>query len=155
MTGWLSTSWIRISFILALLASGAGLWHWKSSEQASEATPSQPPQVVTMSFAEQRLRTAERRLQLRPKDPEAYAEMASAYMEKARETGDGAFYGRAEAACHKALELAPDNYAALRLVSWVYSGQHRFREALTAARRALKRDSRDPLNYGMLGDALL
>ena len=76
-------------------------------------------------------------------------------MEKARETGDGAFYGRAEAACQKALELAPNNYAALRLVSWVYSGQHRFREALAAARRALERDSRDPLNYGTLGDALL
>ena len=76
-------------------------------------------------------------------------------MEKARETGDGAYYGRAEAACQKALELAPNNYAALRLVSWVYSGQHRFREALAAARRALERDAKDPLNYGTLGDALL
>jgi tetratricopeptide (TPR) repeat protein len=108
-----------------------------------------------ISLAEQRLRTAERQLQRRPKDPGAYAEMASAYMEKARETGDGAFYARAKAACRKSLDLAPDNYAALRLVSWVYSGQHRFREALAAARRAVERDPKDPLNYGMLGDALL
>jgi len=155
MTGWFPISWLRTGLVLVLLASSAGLWLWKSGGQASEATHSQSPLVATTSFTEQRLRKAERKLQLRPKDPEAYAEMAAAYMEKGRETGDGAFYGRAEAACQKALELAPDNYAALRLVSWVYSGQHRFREALSAARRALERDSKDPLNYGALGDALL
>jgi len=149
-----STSQLRMSLILALIGTGIGLWSWKSKERPSEPH-SQPPQLATISFAERRLRTAERQLQLRPKDPAAYAEMATAYMEKARETGDGAFYGRAEAACQKALELAPDNYAALRLVSWVYSGQHRFREALIAARRALERDSGDPLNHGTLGDALL
>src|SRR6185295_20104443 len=104
-------------------------------DRSSEAPHTQSA-PITISFAERRLRTAERQLQMRPKDPAAYAEMATAYMEKARETGDGAFYGRAEAACQKALQLAPDNYAVLRLVSWVYSGQHRFREALIAARRA-------------------
>ena len=156
MTEWLSTSRFRISFILFLLASGFGLWwHLTKRERSSEAPPSQTHQVETISFAERRLRAAERQLQLRPKDAAAYAEMAAAHMEKARETGDGAFYGRAESACQKALQLEPNNYAALRLVSWVYSGQHRFREALVAARRALERDSKDPLNYGTLGDALL
>ncbi|HEU0006842.1 MAG TPA: tetratricopeptide repeat protein, partial [Terriglobia bacterium] len=155
MTGWFSISWLRTSLILIFLTGGAGWWLWKTKGHASK--PVHPPSQLTVpvSLTERRLRAAERQLQLRPKDPDAYAEMAAAYMEKARETGDGTFYSRAEAACQKALELAPDNYAALRLVSWVYSGQHRFREALAAARRALERDSRDPLNYGTLGDALL
>jgi tetratricopeptide (TPR) repeat protein len=156
MTEWLSTSRLRISFILCLLASGSGLWWYLTKRDGSYKAPhSQTHQVGTISLAERRLRTAERQLQLRPKDPAAYAEMAAAYMEKARETGDGAFYGRAESACQKALQLEPKNYAALRLVSWVYSGQHRFREAVVAARLALDRDSGDPLNYGTLGDALL
>lgn len=154
MTGWLSNPSLRIGVILIFLASGVALWSWNPRERSSEASRTQSPQM-TISFAERRLRTAERQLQLRPKDPSAYAEMATAYMEKARETGDGAFYGRAEAACQKALELDPDNYPARRLISWVYSGQHRFREALVAARRALASDSRDSLNYGTLGDALL
>jgi tetratricopeptide (TPR) repeat protein len=154
MTGLLSNSWLRISFMLFFLAGGIAFWSWKRRERSSEAPHTQSA-PITISFAERRLRTAERQLQLRPKDPTAYAEMAAAYMEKARETGDGAFYGRAESACQKALQLEPNNYAALRLVSWVYSGQHRFREAVAAARRALDRDSGDPLNYGTLGDALL
>ena len=145
---------LRTGLALIFLASMAGWCLWKSrgADVKIENSSSPPTQV---SFTERRLKAAERQLQLRPKDPEAYAEMAAAYMEKARETGDGGFYGRAEAACRKALELAPENYAALRLVSWVQSGQHRFREALVSARRALERDARDPLNYGTLGDALL
>lgn len=154
MTRWFATSRIRISLILVVLLGAFESWQW-SRERTSE-TPNPPsPAIAVISLAEQRLRMVERQLQLRPKDPAAYAEMATAYMEKARETGDGAFYGRAEAACQKALELEPDNYPALRLISWVYSGQHRFREALVAARNALASDSRDPLNYGTLGDALL
>lgn len=152
------TRCIRILLVLAgmsvVLASGAGLRRWQNQKPPAEIQSS-PPLATTIFSAERRLRAAERKLQVRPRDPDAYAEMAAAYMEKARETSDGAFYGRAEAACQKSLELAPDNYAALRLVSWVYSGQHRFREALAAARRALERDPKDPLNYGTLGDALL
>jgi tetratricopeptide (TPR) repeat protein len=155
MTGWFPISWLRISLVLILLTGAAAWWLWKSKRHASEAAYPTSQLTAPISFTQRRLRAAERQLQLRPKDPDAYAEMAAAYMEKARETGDGSYYGRAEAACQKALELAPNNYAALRLVSWVYSGQHRFREALAAARRALERDSRDPLNYGTLGDALL
>src|SRR5262245_37936645 len=150
-----STSVLMISLALILLAGWAGLWKWKYGKAVTESDSQAPAAATMISSAERHLRAAERRLRARSNDPDAYAEIAAAYMEKARETSDGAFYGRAEAACQKSLELAPDNYAALRLVSWVYSGQHRFREALVAARRALDRDPKDPLNYGTLGDALL
>ena len=120
MTGWLSNSSLRTGFVLVFLGSGVALWSWNTTERPSEASLRQSPPIV-ISFPERRLRMAERQLQLRPKDPAAYAEMATAYMEKARETGDGAFYGRAEAACNKALQLEPGNYPALRLVSWAYS----------------------------------
>src|SRR5262245_46671691 len=154
MNRWFSISGFMIGVVLVALAGGLGLWLWKDRKHRSD-TASQSSSTAIVSFGERRLRTAERRLHARPKDPDVYAEMAAAYMEKARETSDGAFYGRAEAACQKSLELSPNNYPALRLLSWVYSGQHRFQDALVAARRALERDPKDPLNYGTLGDALL
>jgi hypothetical protein len=57
-------------------------------------------------------------------------------MNQARVTGDAAFYARAEAACDRALRLAPDHYDALRLRAWIYGGEHRFAVAAAAARRA-------------------
>ena len=36
------------------------------------------------------------RLQRQPDDPPAYAQLASLYLQKARETGDPAYYGKAE-----------------------------------------------------------
>jgi tetratricopeptide (TPR) repeat protein len=111
--------------------------------------------LTRRSLADQQIRAAETKLRHLPNHADFYAELATAFMHKARESGDGAYYARAEAACQKALQLAPDNYAALRLISWVYSGQHRFREALEAAQRALAIDPQDPWNYGTLGDALV
>src|SRR5688572_8862105 len=98
MTAYLSTSRLRTSLILIFLMGAAVWWQWRSKGQASEATHPPSQLAVPISFTERRLRAAEKQLHLRPKDPDAYAEMAAAYMEKARETGDGAFYGRAEAA---------------------------------------------------------
>lgn len=76
-------------------------------------------------------------------------------MQKARETGDGSYYVRADAACHRALELQPENYAALRTLAWIYGGQHRFRAAADAAKKAIAINPDDPWNYGTLGDALI
>jgi tetratricopeptide (TPR) repeat protein len=76
-------------------------------------------------------------------------------MNQARVTGDAAFYARAEAACDRALRLAPDHYDALRLRAWIYGGEHRFAEAAAAARRAHALRPSDPFNFGTLGDALV
>lgn len=146
--------WVGFGLALAFVA-GAVLWTARGTMEPESQSPEDSPKPSAPSMAEQRLRAAEKKLKTRASDPDVYAELATAYMEKARETSDGAFYGRAEAACNKALELNPKSYAAIRLLSWVYSGQHRFHEALGAARRALVIDPKDPWNYGTLGDALL
>jgi tetratricopeptide (TPR) repeat protein len=142
-----------------VLLLGLAAFGWlrpRQKVQNSRATLSsklnEPP---LRSLADQQLRTVERKVKILPRDPGVHVELATAYMHKARETGDGAYYRRAEVACKKALELDPKHYGAVRLVSWIYSGQHRFREALVAARRALEVDPGDPWNYGTLGDALV
>lgn len=91
----------------------------------------------------------------RRESPDALAAAAASFMEEARVTGDAGMYARAEAACDRALVLAPDHYDAMKLRAWVYGGEHRFGEAAAAARRALAVRPSDPFNYGTLGDALV
>jgi hypothetical protein len=62
-------------------------------------------------------------------------------MNQARVTGDAAFYARAEAACDRALRLAPDHYDALRLRAWIYGGEHRFAEAAVRPIRSISERS--------------
>jgi len=76
-------------------------------------------------------------------------------MQKARESGDAGYYGRAEAAVRKALSLESDAVVALRTLAWVQTGKHEFRAALATAEELLKRQPHDPLVYGLLGDAAI
>lgn len=158
MIGKSKLGWVSLGLVLLMSLAGVGWWSYQkraSRRLAAGVATSSGSQSAPSSLADQQLRAAERQIKALPRDPAGYAALATAYMHKARETGDGAYYGRAEAACKKALELDPKSYAAIRLLSWVYSGQHRFREALNAAGKALEIDPRDPWNYGTLGDALV
>ncbi len=85
--------------------------------------------------------------------PGALLDLATAFMRKARETGDPSYYGRASAAVERVLATAPDDYGALRTRAWVLLGQHRFRAALRAARRVRRLRPDDWWNYGNLADA--
>jgi tetratricopeptide (TPR) repeat protein len=146
---------ITLILVAALVASFWLLQRRSKTPPSSAALKEVSPPAGPGSLADQQIRVAEAKLRKHPENPHFYAELATAYMHKARESGDAAYYARAEAACTKALQLAPNNYAVIRLISWVYSGQHRFREALDAAKRALALDRQDPWNYGTLGDALV
>jgi tetratricopeptide (TPR) repeat protein len=160
-----------LSGAVALAALGlAGALAWRSPDErgamaattgdvgtaagapAARPAPATPagasPADAEIARAEAALRTAADR-------PEAHVALATAFMNKARETADGSYYRRAEAAAAKALALAPDDYGAARLQSWIYAGQHRFAEARTSAERALARKPDDPFNYGTLADALI
>src|SRR4029077_14041120 len=136
---------------LRAVATGLRFEKPAEAEPGVAAAPRTPPGD---SAADRQIRRAESRLQRSPERPDPYAELASAFMNKARETSDGSYYRRAEAAAQKALALDPSSYPALRLVPWIYGGQHRFREARAAAERALALNAQDPFNYGTLGDAL-
>src|SRR6266852_2085125 len=96
---------------------------------------------------------AEQRVGGAPSSSDGYVALASAFMVKARESGDPGYYGRAQAAVARALVLDPDHYEALRVVPWVRLGLHDFRGALAAAERARVIEPDDWWNYGTLADA--
>jgi tetratricopeptide (TPR) repeat protein len=103
--------------------------------------------------AEQKIVAAERMVAANPDKADAYNELALAYSRRARETGDPAYYGKADGAIDRALQLAPDNFEALKLRAWVLLGRHEFARALELARRLNKRAPDDVLVYGLLTDA--
>jgi tetratricopeptide (TPR) repeat protein len=98
---------------------------------------------------------AEARIARIPSDPDGYNQLAAAFMQKARETGDFGFNGRAEAALDQSLKMAPDNRTALTLHATLLLTYHKFREALEEAKRMQTSGAVTPEIYGIMTDALV
>src|SRR5215213_1143085 len=75
-----------------------------TAEMGQQATP-----------ADVRIRAAEAKIEQAPDAAEGYNLLASAYSQKARETGAFGLNARAEAALARSLEVEPENYDALKL----------------------------------------
>ncbi len=114
------------------------------AEMGQQATP-----------ADERIRAAQAKIEQAPDAAEGYNLLASAYSQKARETGDFGINARAEAALARSLEVEPDNYDALKLRARLLLTYHKFKEALDVARRAQAMRPRDHDVYGALTDALV
>jgi tetratricopeptide (TPR) repeat protein len=85
--------------------------------------------------------------------PDGYNLLASAYMQKARETGDHVFNAKAEGVLARSFEIDRDNYDALKLQAKLLLSNHRFSEALEVSRRAQDVRLDDADVYGALTDA--
>jgi tetratricopeptide (TPR) repeat protein len=91
-----------------------------------------------------------------PGDYVRYDGLGSAFLQKARETGDIAFYDLAEQSLKKALALAPQDFRAadpLVHMALVYMGEHRFSEALAYAQKAIGTGSGNLAAFAIEGDA--
>lgn len=82
-----------------------------------------------------------------------YSRLGDAYMQKARETMDLSYYGRAEASYRRSLVIHPDYANALVGIAWVLSGRHEFEQSIDWANKALKVEPKRADAYGLLGDA--
>lgn len=83
----------------------------------------------------------------------AWSRLGDSLMQKARETMDLSYYGRAESAYRSSLELKPDYANALVGIAWVLSGRHEFEQSIEWAQKALKTEPNRADAYGLLGDA--
>src|SRR5260370_13404309 len=97
----------------------------------------------------------QRILQVRPHDAESYYKLGDAYVEKGRETGDVTYYGLAQSALSKALEIDPGLGPAHRHLALVLYTLHDFAGAVAHSQAAIKLDPRDSYAYGVMGDAEL
>ena len=157
-----STTLFKLLVIPLLWLAGSGVLSACRSQPSvtpapSASSPSRPslPTQAEASPADRAIRIADAAVTAQPQHSDSYATLASAYMQKARESGDASYYGRAEAAVQRALALDANSTVALRTLAWVQTGKHEFREALATAERLLQHASHDPLVHGLLGDAAL
>ena len=109
--------------------------------------------VVAESPAQQRVEAAQARVQKEPKSSQALNDLAFALCRRGRESGDPAWYDRAEAALHKSFQLAPENYDAQKLHIAVLLGRRQFREALEEATKLNHKTPDDIAGWGLLVDA--
>ena len=95
---------VGVMVVLALALSRAGGLPWQPSlaRQLSSAAAQRP-----VSRTDRVIWDAQEVLRANPDSVDSYALLASAYVQKARETGDPSYYGKAQAAVDQALRRDP------------------------------------------------
>ncbi len=137
--------------IVLLTFCGAATWcqtaHLESAGlQAPGPTSETDKQILTLQDHVKRA----------PDDYAGYDGLGAAFFQKARETGDIAYYDLAEQTLQKALALAPPDFRAadpsVHMAS-VYMGEHRFSDALACAQKAIATGSGNLSAFAIEGDA--
>jgi len=112
-------------------------------------------QSTPITKADQRILLARKAIEKMPDKSDGYNQLAAAYMQKARETGNFALNANADSEITRSLGVEPDNYDALKLRAKLQLTYHRFAEALETARRAQKVRTDDHEVWGQITDALV
>ena len=97
----------------------------------------------------------ETRLGRDPYDYISRVKLGTAYLRKARVSGDYRQTLRAESVLREALARAPQNYDGLVGLAFALNAQHRFEDGARVARQAIELRPQALTGYGALGDALL
>ena len=107
------------------------------------------------SKVDQRILRAQQSIAKFPRSADGYNQLASAYMQKARETADFSFNANADDAITRSLAVEPDNYDGLKLRTKLQLTYHRFAEALETAHhiQTVRNDDHDV--WGQITDALI
>jgi len=108
------------------------------------------------SETDKQIQTLQDHVKKAPGDWARYDGLGSAFFQKARETGDIAYYDLAEQTLKKALALAPQDFRAadpLVHMALVYMGEHRFSDALADAQKAIGTGSGNLAAFALVGDA--
>lgn len=96
----------------------------------------------------------QRRLQRLPEDESAWSALGFAYVAQARRTADPSFYGKAEQALARSLELEPEaNADALAGQAALANARHDFAGGRDLATAAVEADAYDSTARGVLADA--
>jgi tetratricopeptide (TPR) repeat protein len=101
------------------------------------------------------LRSLQSSLREHPEDAKTWSLLGLAYQQRARETGDPAYYSKSNGVLRRALALAPDDLLATSGLGSLALSRHRFGEALHLGRTALALSPSTARNYGVVGDALV
>ena len=141
--------------LLILLAVGFALGRHLLNKSGKTLANSVNIRREEFLAADRQISRAQDLIRRSPSRPDGYNLLASAYIQKARETGDFSLNAKAEAAINKSLEVAPDNFDGHNLRATVLLNYHRFREALDAAEHAKTLQPYSSLSYEAITDSLV
>lgn len=115
--------------------------------------------VAQKTASDQFIRFYQWRVSRDPGESINYDNLGSAYLQKARESGDPVYYELAEKSYVQALALLekdkPEAAGSITHLAALYLSEHRFHEATALANQALTLDSEILSAYAILGDAQL
>jgi tetratricopeptide (TPR) repeat protein len=141
----------------ALLLGGVG--RLGSSDASRASGPVGAQSQLGAGFAAGDTRTLvdqlQQELRAMPKDVHSLDLLGLAYQQRARETGDPAYYTKSQGVLQRALALAPRDLLATTGLGSLALSRHRFREALALGRRARLLSPSTARAYGLLGDAFV
>jgi len=95
----------------------------------------------------------QRRLKDNPEDFSSYVNLANAYLQKVRETGDPSLYAKAEDLLDRAEKIEPQNPELFATRGILALARHDFARALELGERALASNPESARYYGIVGDA--
>lgn len=101
------------------------------------------------------VRSLERRVARHPADGQTLTLLGLAYQQRARETGDPAYYGLSGRALRQAAAAHGPRPLLVQALATLANTRHRFGDGFALARRAVRLDPQNASAYGALGDALL
>ncbi len=112
-----------------------------------------PIPTATQSTTASQVAALEARVQARPDDVKALSSLASAYLQRARETADPSFYALAQTASDRALAREPGNVQAIVIAGALALSRHDFARALSIGQQAQAIEPSYVATYGILTDA--
>jgi tetratricopeptide (TPR) repeat protein len=104
---------------------------------------------------DERIRFYEELVRTKPEDLHSQVLLASAFIQKMRETTDFSYIDRAAKILGQVLASDGNNYEALRLRTEIELERHNFQQAAEFSKQLTKISPEDPWNWGTLGDALI
>ena len=149
------TAVLIVIIVLVIIAAGFGISVLlrQGATAPAEARLRTAAEERPSSATDQLISETQAKVDAAPEDAGGHAVLGAAYLQLARETGDPANYGRAEASLDRAIELDPDNLQALIAQGSLSLSRHEFDEALRLGERALAINDTIPRVYGLIGDA--
>jgi pentatricopeptide repeat protein len=107
------------------------------------------------SSNEQVISSMEERFKQEPNNPKIASTLGQAYLQRARESGDPAYYSKAEILFERALKRTPSSVDAMLGKASLLMARHEFDKARDLAKKAIDTDLDVVATYGVLTDALV
>jgi tetratricopeptide (TPR) repeat protein len=147
--------------LLVLLVTAAAVLSWRITQLAGplKADPNLADRFFPENFVrmgattDQTIQAIQTHLKEAPSDWGSYGQLGLAYLQKARETGDPAYYPKAEQAFSITLANNPGDYSSVAGMGALKLAQHQFKSALDWGERSRSVNPDHAFGYGVSADA--